>query len=97
MVATKVDSEIIEFLKEPYVKAITVTVVMRLSMPCANSIYLLFMHTVVIPSTQSSVGGIQETCIELAVQPTTRTLDGVVAIDAVCSVMLSHFDVMMNV
>ena len=48
-------------------------------------------------STESSCGGSHETCIELAVQLTTRTLEGVVGVDAVCTVMLSDLDDMMNV
>ena len=48
-------------------------------------------------STESSCGGSHETCIELAVQLTTRTLEGVVGVDVVCTVMLSDLDDMMNV
>jgi len=48
-------------------------------------------------STESSCGGSHETCIELAVQLTTRTLEDVVGVDAVCTVKLSDLDDMMNV
>jgi len=48
-------------------------------------------------STELPSGGTHETCMAFAVQLMTRTLEGVMGVDAVCRVMPSDLDDMMNV